>query len=370
MTPRLPITHPLPAPSPAEARAAQFRLMESVCRHLDGHAQLTADYGVTPEHGRPRTTVLVERALADFFDVDACALVQGAGTGAIRAMLAAAVGPGDELLVHARPPYATTRHSFAAMGLRLVDADFNDDAAVDAAVERMGGGVAYVQHARHDVEDRYDVPALVARLRAGGLTVLTDENYTVFKVPRIGAEVGADASAFSLFKLLGPEGVGCVLGRAQVIDRVHADNYSGGGQVQGPQALDALRSLVLVPVLWAVQAEVVDEVAARLQAGEVPGVAGARVVNAQDRMVLVLLEEPLARAVVAASSRFGGQNHPVGANSRYEIAPFVYRLSGANLEARPELADHAIRVNPVRAGADLVLSILRRSIEEVMRQGR
>jgi cystathionine beta-lyase/cystathionine gamma-synthase len=309
--------------------------------------------------------VLVERALADFFGTEACALVQGAGTGAIRAMLAAAVHPGGALLVHEQPPYATTRHSFAAMGLRMAEVDFNTPTALDAGARRLRGGVAYVQHPRHDVEDAYDVADVIARLRGAAMTVLTDENYTVFKVARIGVELGADASAFSLFKLLGPEGVGCVVGRADLIARVHEANYSGGGQVQGPQALDALRSLVLVPVLWAVQAEVVDEVAARLEAGEVAGVAGARVVNAQDRLVLVVLEQPVARAVVAASSRFGAQNYPVGANSRYEIAPFVYRLSGANLEARPELAEYAIRVNPVRAGADLVLSILRRSIEAV-----
>jgi hypothetical protein len=360
----LPITTPLPAPSLDDARRTQFRLMECVCRHMDTAALLSADYGVTPDLGRPRATALVERVLAEFFGTEACALVQGAGTGAIRAMLAAALGAGERVLVHEQPPYATTRHSFDTMGLSLVAADLHGEASIDAAIARMGGrGVAYVQHPRHDVEDGYDLATVVARLRAGGLRVLTDENYTVFKVHRIGVEVGADGSAFSLFKLLGPEGVGCVVGRADVVERIHEMNYSGGGQVQGPQALDALRSLVLVPVLWAVQAEVVDEVAARLEAGEVPGVSGARVVNAQDRMVLVVLEDPIAREVVEISGTLGAQNYPVGANSRYEIAPFVYRLSGANLEARPELAEHAVRVNPVRAGADLVVSILRRSIE-------
>jgi hypothetical protein len=154
-----------------------------------------------------------------------------------------------------------------------------------------------------------------------------------------------------------------VVGSADLVNRIHADNYSGGGQVQGPQAMDGLRSLVMAPVLWAVQAQVVDEVAARLAAGEVPGIAGAKIVNAQDRMILVLTEAPIAQRVVELSQQFGGQNYPVGANSRYEMAPFIYRLSGANLEARPDLAEYAIRVNPVRAGADLVLSILRRSIE-------
>jgi hypothetical protein len=360
----IPDTHPLRAPSLDEARQTQFRLMECVCAHFDGAQLLQADYGNVPGLGRPETTARVERVLADFFGSEAAVLVQGAGTGSIRAMLGAALRPTQRLLVHAGPPYATTRTSFSSMGLDLVQVDYNDPAALEAGLSDLDGVEwAYLQHPRHDLSDSYDPAEVIGRLRAAGLRVLTDENYTVFKVSKIGAELGADASAFSLFKMLGPEGLGCVVGSADLVDRIHADNYSGGGQVQGPQALDGLRSLVTAPVLWAVQADVVDEVAARLAAGEVPGIVGAKVVNAQDRMILVLTEQPIAQRVVEVSSRFGGQNYPVGANSRYEIAPFIYRLSGANLESRPDLADYAIRVNPVRAGADLVLSILRRSIE-------
>jgi hypothetical protein len=36
---------------------------------------------------------------------------------------------------------------------------------------------------------------------------VTDDNYAVMKVPRIGCQCGADLSCFSLFKLLGPGGV-------------------------------------------------------------------------------------------------------------------------------------------------------------------
>ncbi|MFH5823530.1 aminotransferase class V-fold PLP-dependent enzyme [Georgenia sp. AZ-5] len=359
-----PETHPLRAPTLGEARETQFRLMECVCAHFDGAQLLQADYGNVPGLGRPRTTARVEAVLADFFGASACVLVQGSGTGAIRSMLAAALRPTEKLVVHAGAPYATTRTSFSAMSLDLVEVDYNEPSDLDALLDGLRGvGWAYVQHPRHDIEDSYDPGAVIRRLRAAGLRVLTDDNYTVFKVPRTGVELGADATAFSLFKMLGPEGVGCVVGAEDIVDRIHEDNYSGGGQVQGPQALDGLRSLVLAPVLWAVQAEVVDEVANRLSSGEVPGIATAKVVNAQDRMILVLTEEPIAQRVVELSRQFGGQNYPVGANSRYEIAPFIYRLSGANLESRPELADYAVRVNPVRAGSDLVISILRRSIE-------
>ncbi|MDQ1385001.1 MAG: hypothetical protein QOG65_2380 [Actinomycetota bacterium] len=367
LTPTLPLTHPLPAPTLHEARQLQFRLMECICAHFDGAQLLSADVGVTPEIGRPLTTARAENALAEFFGTEACALTQGAGTGAIRAMLMATLAPGDPVIVHSGPPYDTTRTTFRALGLRLVEVDYNDPGALGALPRQLDGTEhAYVQHPRHDLDDAYDPATIIGQLRDAGLSVMTDENYTAFSVPRIGVELGAAASAFSLFKLLGPEGVGCVVGTSKIVEQIHRDNYSGGGQVQGPQALDALRSLVLVPVMWAIKAEVVEELTTRLESGEVPGVVGAAVMNAQDRMVTVLFEQPIARAVVAASARFGGQNYPVGANSRYEIAPFVYRLSGANLEARPDLADYAIRVNPVRAGADLVLSILERSVEAAL----
>lgn len=357
-------THPLPAPSLEEARALQFRLVECYCSHFDARQQLSSDLGVVPGLGRPDTTARVERVLAEFFGTQACALTQGAGTGAIRAMLVAALPAGARLIVHAGPPYATTRNSFSSMGLKLQEIDYNDLDAVRARARDLNDvGWAYVQHPRHDIHDSYDPPTVIAELQAAGHRVLTDENYTVFKVRKLGAELGASASAFSLFKMLGPEGIGCVIGDRDLIEQIHEDNYSGGGQVQGHQALDALRSLIMAPILWAVQAQEVDEVAARLREGAVDGVADARVVNAQDRMILVVLEEPIARQVVEHSGRFGGQNFPVGANSRYEVAPFVYRLSGSNLESRPELADYALRVNPVRAGADLVLSILSRSIQ-------
>ena len=343
----------------------QFRLMEHVCAHFEGDELLRSDLGVTPEWGRPRTTKKVEEVLADFFGVGGCALVQGAGTGAIRAMLDAAVPAGGRLLIHDAPPYSTSRSTFESKGLDLVRTDFNDPESIRATLAELGPPeVALVQHSRQRPEDSYELAEVVRTLVGAGVRALTDENYTAFKVPRIGVEEGAAASAFSMFKLLGPEGVGCVVGSEEIVAPIRRSNYSGGGQVQGHQALDALRSLLAVPVLWAVQTEVVDEVVHRLEEGEVGGVSGARIANGQDRMAMVLFEEPIATRVVQASSRFGAHNYPVGANSRYEVAPLFYRLSGSFLEAHAELAEYAIRINPVRAGADLVLSILERSVRE------
>jgi len=361
----LPETHPLPSLSVEDARLTQFRLMESVCSRFDGRELLRSDLGVTPEWGRSETTKKVEDVLANFFGAENCALVQGAGTGAIRAMLDAAVEPGGRLLIHDAPPYSTSRHTFESKGLVLVRADFNEPRDLRRALEAPDAPeAALVQHSRQRPGDSYRLAEVVGFMRDAGTTVLTDENYTVFKVPGIGVEAGASASAFSLFKLLGPEGVGCVMGTEEIVRRVHSANYSGGGQVQGHQALDALRSMLMVPVLGAVQAEAVDEVVGRLRDREIEGVADARVANGQDRMAVVLFEEPVAEEVVEASASFGAQNYPVGANSRYEISPLFYRLSASFLEADATLGQHAIRVNPMRAGADLVLSILRRSMRE------
>lgn len=366
MSIQAPATYPLIAPTVDQAKATQFRLMECISSHFDGHQLLQADYGNVPGLGRPETTARVERVLAQFFGVEACALVQGAGTGAIRAMLGSALEPKDKIIIHSGPPYATTRTSLKALNIEQVRVNFNNLQEVKKVLNGLYHAPwAYLQHSRHDIEDSYNPKELIDLFNDSQVKVLTDENYAVFKVLKIGVELGAYASTFSTFKMLGPEGIGCVLGSNEIIDKIHFDNYSGGGQVQGPQATDAMRSLVLAPVIWAVQAEVVEEVAKRLNSGEVPGISAGLVVNAQDKMILVLTENPIAEKVIELSVKFGAQNYPVGANSRYEVAPFVYRLSGANLEARPELAKYAIRVNPVRAGADQVISILSKSVNAV-----
>ncbi|WP_372506350.1 hypothetical protein [Actinomadura madurae] len=80
--------------------------------------------------------------------------------------------------------------------------------------------------------------------------------------------------------------------------------------------------------------------------------------------MLVRLDAPVARRVIEAAARLGAAPYPVGANSRYEIAPLFYRLSGTFLAGTPELADWTIRINPMRAGADLVLTILADALRE------
>ncbi|MFF2014246.1 aminotransferase class V-fold PLP-dependent enzyme [Streptomyces sp. NPDC058195] len=362
---RLPRTFPLPTVPLADAVAKQFRLLECTARHFEGEQLFAADAGIVPGLDRPRTTARVEAVLADFLGAQAAALVQGAGTGAIRAGLTAALDAGTELLIHSAPVYRTTRTTLRGLGVRTVTADFNDPCALEEALASGRFAWAYVQHTRQRLADRYDPGDVLAACRAHGARTVVDDNYAVMRVPACGAELGADASCFSLFKLHGPEGVGVVAGSRDLVDRVHADNYSGGGQVQGHQALDALRALTHVPVLWAVQSQVSTEAAERLADGEVDGVAEVRIANAQDRCLLVRLARPVARELPAVAARYGAAPYPVGSNSRYEIAPLFYRMSRSSLDDAPELADWTIRINPMRAGADLVLDILRRSLADL-----
>ncbi|MFE2746488.1 aminotransferase class V-fold PLP-dependent enzyme [Streptomyces scopuliridis] len=363
--PVLPRTFPLATVTLEDAAQRQFRLLECTAAHFEGQQLFEADAGVVPGLGRPRTTARVEAVLADYFGAEDAAFVQGAGTGAIRAALGAAVSPGDPLLIHRAPVYRTTAVTLRGLGVRTTEADFNDRTALQHALESGAFAWAYVQHSRQRLADSYDPGEVLAACRAAGVRTVVDDNYAVMRVPASGVELGADASCFSLFKLHGPEGVGVVVGARDLIEHIRADNYSGGGQVQGHQALDALRALTHVPVLWALQSRVGAEIAERLGAGEVPGVAEVRIANAQDRCLLVRLDRPVARELPAVAARHGAAPYPVGSNSRYEIAPLVYRMSSSSLDDAPGLADWTVRINPMRAGADLVIEILRRSLHDL-----
>ncbi|MFE2758303.1 aminotransferase class V-fold PLP-dependent enzyme [Streptomyces halstedii] len=360
--PGLPPTFPLATVGLEDAVATQFRLLEATAAHFEGHELFSADAGVVPGLGRPRTTARVEAVLADFFGAEDAALVQGAGTGAIRAALNAAVRAGDPLLIHRAPVYRTTEVTLRGIGVRTLDADFNDARTLGETLASGRTRWAYIQHTRQRLADSYDPAEVIAACRAAGVRTIVDDNYAVMRTPAAGVELGADASCFSLFKLHGPEGVGVVVGARDLVAHTRRDNYSGGGQVQGHQALDALRALTHVPVMWSVQSRVGAEVAQRLTAGEVEGVAEVRIANAQDRCLLVRLHRPVAARLPSVAARFGAAPYPVGSNSRYEIAPLFYRMSSSALDDLPELADWTVRINPMRAGADLVIDILRRSL--------
>ncbi|MCW2643248.1 MAG: hypothetical protein JWP76_5554 [Dactylosporangium sp.] len=362
-------THPLASLSLSDAIAMQFRLVDIIHRHFDGHQALEAgDYGAVPGLGRPHATAKVEAVIAELFGAEDAALVAGAGTGAIRAALMASLSPGASVLVHAVPMYATTGVTFRAMGIDRRGVDLNDREARQKALSE-GPTMVYLQHARQMLEDSFDTAKIIAEARrlAPDATIMIDDNYTIMTVPRSGIEIGADLSAFSVFKLLGEAGVGCVMGRGDLIARVRDDAYSGGSKIQGPPAVASLRQMVYAPVALAIQAQVVDEVVERLNSGEVPGVRRAFRANHQECSLLAELEEPLVSRVLDVAWHHGATVYPVGSQSRHETAVMVYRLSRAMCEADPAMAERMLRVNPFRAGADTIVRVLRASVEDARR---
>lgn len=360
--------YPLESITLEEAMEKQFRLLDCMTRCFSGSESLTrGDLGVRQPGNQPVTTRKVEEVLARFFGTEDAILVRGSGTGAIRYGLSAILPAGETLLVHTAPVYSTTATTIEMFGYHSVSADFNDLSQVEKVLkDHPEISAALVQHSRQRLEDSYDLGTVIAAVKkVRNIPVLVDDNYAVMKTRKMGTELGADLSCFSTFKLQGPEGIGCVVGKKAYIDKIRAMHYSGGCQTQGFEAMEVLRGLVYAPVMLAITARTAEEVLARLKSGEVKGVSDAMIASAQSKVLLITFDAPIAKKVLTAAEKRGGLPHPVGSESKYEIQPLFYRVSGTFLKANPTLADHMIRVNPNRAGADTVIRILRESIEEV-----
>lgn len=357
-------TYPLASISIEEAMQLQFKLIDTACHHFTGTEILSlGDLGVVPGINKPKTTLAVEETLSQFFGTEKTVLIRGSGTGAIRYALFAVCKAGEKILVHDAPVYNTTESSFQMMGLQPVRADYNRAEEIDRVLEETPDiHAALVQLTRQRIEDSYDYAQVIARLKAKGLTVITDDNYAVMKVSKIGCQSGSDVSCFSAFKLLGPEGIGVVTGKAEIVDKIISIHYSGGMQVQGHEALEVLRGLTYAPVALAIQAAQVEECVRRLNAGEVKGVKGAFAANAQSKVLIVELENENAPAVLEQTEKLGAAPNPVGCESKYEFLPMFYRVSGTFIKADPSLKYKMIRVNPMRAGSDTILRILDESI--------
>ena len=155
------------------------------------------------------------------------------------------------------------------------------------------------------------------------------------------------------------------VGKQKYIERQVSESYSGGMQTQGQEALDVLHGLVYAPVSLAVQAQVNEEGVSRLRAGEIPEVKDAFLANAQSKVLLVEFRKNIAEAVLKEAEKLGAAPNPVGAESKYEMVPMFYRVSGTFRKADPTLEHRMIRINPMRAGADTILDIIKKSVERV-----
>lgn len=361
-------TFPLKSLSIEEAETLQFQLVDSITQIFSGEEILTrGDLGVVKELNQPRTTKKVEKVLADFFHSEDALLVRGAGTNAIRLSLHSAVGQGARLLVHLAPIYPTTEVSLNMMGIEPIFVDFNEDLEVLKAIRNHPLDGVLIQVTRQKINDSYDMEQLIRQIRKENSTIpiITDDNYSVLKTKEIGTEAGASLSCFSTFKLLGPEGIGCIIGEKKYIERLRQENYSGGGQVQGHEALDVLKGMIYAPVSLAISAKVGDETCRRLNNGEVKNVKEAFVVNAQSRVVIVKLTKSIAKQVINESTKLGALPNPVGAESKHEFSPLIYRVSSSFRKMDSSAEETMIRINPNRAGADTIIRILQQAMDQI-----
>lgn len=360
--------YPLRSLSVGEAAKLQFKVIDSITREFEGCETLSrGSLGFTPGIGKPITTQKAENVIARVFDAESSMLVRGAGSGAIRLGLHVLLKCGDKILVHKAPVYSTTKTTLSMLGLIPVEADFNDGRQIEEVLESEDGiKGALVQYTRQKPDDKYDMEEVIQTIKnRAPIPVLTDDNYAVMKERRTGVQCGADLSCFSAFKLLGPEGVGIIIGKKRFIDRLVQENYSGGMQVQGHEAMDVLWGLAYAPVALAIQAQVGEECVKRLKAGEVKGIRDAFLANAQSKVLLVEFEEEIAGAVLYEAQKLGAAPSPVGAESKYELVPMFYRISGTFRQTDPMLERRMIRINPMRAGSDTVIRIIKEAMERV-----
>lgn len=367
-------TYPLHSIDLEEAKKLQFKVIDTITKHFDGREILSlGDLGVVKGLNKPTYTKKVENVFAEVFDAEAAILVRGAGTGAIRWGLISFMKSGDTILVHDAPIYPTSKVTIETMGLNVIKANFNNLEDIKEVISKnpeIKG--ALVQNTRQKIDDSYDLEEVITTIKEGNpnIKIVTDDNYAALKVKKIGNQCGADLGSFSSFKVLGPEGVGVLIGKKDLIDKVYSLNYSGGSQVQGHEAMEALRGLVYAPVALAIQSEVNEELVIRLKSGEVEGVKDAFLANAQSKVLLVELNENIAEDVLELTTKYGAASHPVGSESKYEFAPMMYRVSGTFREADPTLEKRMIRVNPMRSGADTIIRILKSAIDDVKREAK
>ncbi|MFR3911852.1 MAG: aminotransferase class V-fold PLP-dependent enzyme [Clostridium paraputrificum] len=365
-------TFPLNSISLQEAMELQFKIIDTVTKYFDGREVLAlGDLGVVKGLNKPTYTQKVEKVFADVFDAEASILVRGAGTGAIRWGLISFMKSGEKILVHEAPIYPTSKVTIETMGLKVVKANFNNINDIKRVInENPDIKGALVQNTRQQIEDCYELQEVIHTIKNENpnIRIITDDNYAALKIKKIGNQCGADLGSFSCFKILGPEGVGVLIGKKELIDKVYSLNYSGGSQVQGFEAMEALRGLVYAPVSLAIQSQVNEELVERLKAGEIPEIKDAFLVNAQSKVLIVELKENIAEKVLEITPKYGAASHPVGSESKYEFAPMMYRVSGTFRAADPTLEKRMIRINPMRSGADTIIRILNSAIKEAMNE--
>ncbi len=351
-------TNLLPSMTLEEAMELQFKIVDSIGKEFSGSEFLNlSEVGLAGDNKKPTATTKAEKAFARIFGAQDAVLVRGAGTNAIASAISILCKDIRKIVIHNSPIYTTTRDTLIDRAIDTYVCDFHDLSTLEKA--REFSDVLLVQHTRQKEDDHYDISKVISRARELNFRIICDDNYAVGKVKKIGVELGADVSCFSNFKLLGPEGIGCVVGKSDIIKAIKDKMYSGGMQVQGFEAIEALRGFVYVPVAHAVAFNELVKTSEIVKEELNEFIQDTQLVNAQSRVLIVRFKRPIAREVLKLAREYGVATYPVGAESKYEVLPMFYRLSGSFIKNNPELEDYAIRINPMRAGSGTIVSVLK-----------
>ena len=362
----------------AEATQEQFRLVDSISRILGSDQIFFEDYGqdrslgvgAFGSGGRPIATAKVEEVLSHFLGTEDTVLVHGAGTGSIRAMLSF-FESGSEIILHSGPPYKTTVASLQRMAITSNAVDFNNEAELRKILENDKMNGILIQHVPHQFGDNYHIHQIIdlARtIRGSAYPIFVDDNYAAMRSKKIGVQMGASASALPLFKLLARANIGCVTGNQEIITRIRQDSGSAGSQVQGPDAMDALRSIVYAPVALAIHNLVVEdackEINRLISIGDIDLLAEAIPGPAAARSIVLVFKYPIAENFLQSAWRNGSPSRSVGEEARYDLLPLFTYIAGTYLKSNPLLKDYVIRVNPLRGGTATIERILKSALED------
>ena len=355
-----------------QAIQMQYELVDSIQSVMGSDIYLTEDYGQVRQlatvgfggGGRPWATARTEKALALFFGVEEAVLVHGAGTGSIRAAVNTGIPAGGSVVLHSAHPYKTTLPIMEQMGLKLHQVDFNDARLTMETIKLTKPDGVYIQHVPQALGDNHEITNIISLSRkiSPNSKIIVDDNYAVMRTRKIGVQLGADLSAFSLFKLLSPTPIGCVLGSESDISKIRQSYASAGTQVQGPAAMQALRMLVFAPVALALQNSTVLDVSHQINQkvgkGDFPLILGAVAAQPGIRCSVLVFNKPVAEAFVRSAWRNGSPSQSVGEEAQPEVIPLFTYLTSTFLKGMPGLEKYAIRINPMRGGSDTILKII------------
>ena len=120
-------SYPLQYISLDEAIEKQFKLIEIICKNINGRDILNlGDLGVEKTNNMPLRTRSVEKIIAEFFGGEDSFLVRGSGTNALRLSFIELLKNENQILVHDAPIYKTSEFNLKSMKVNILKYNFND----------------------------------------------------------------------------------------------------------------------------------------------------------------------------------------------------------------------------------------------------